>query len=572
MSVLLSVSAQATSDGRQGEFPHVPETALDRLDSRMATLPAAAFHFDLITNGSRRYPEHMRYRTITGISLCQCRLRCLAERRCLGFEHEADGDTCGLTDVLLPSDVTNGTGGRVWSTGRRRGISWLGQSCHVHQDCSLFVSDPEGVVCGFDKICRCRDGWTQRDELNCRPGNLTDQKPMITTGRPVENTEQTTEKSAEQNTGQTTEHPDGTSPGEISGKVTQQTTVEIIEGESTSKLTTPPRTARPSRLTIAQSNTPITGQTIEQAIRQTTHRPPTPTEKPDGRPPNTTGPIVPLTTGQSTQRPPGRSSQHTTARPIVEPTIVPTAEQDTDPFKELYADISGRLLRLTDRVSGKNAAAKCLEFGGIRYVPDSEDLVGKVIENLRITTPVGVGFNSKLSDDHVLALDGTELSSDSAWWVVGQLTTTLHDCVALDGDGKLHRATCGLGGDMPQLCEYIGPNLLDAATEFQYTHQSIWTVWVFDMGALQQVSSVLFLVGDDTSQLRMTNVFVGDDLKMESGRPCARHEGRLAAAGFSRLLKCVEKITGRYIYVSPQFELTSDPSTPFWSDLAAFGN
>ncbi|KAF0313935.1 hypothetical protein FJT64_015559 [Amphibalanus amphitrite] len=146
LTLILVPLAQSQEDVATN-LSHFPAEALERLSTGSVTFPPEAFGFDYISNGSQRYPDHMRYRTLTGISLCSCRLRCLADPRCLGFEHLMGSKTCGLTDILLPASVTQETEGE-WSTGRRRGISWLGQPCHQDADCSLFASDPDGVECG----------------------------------------------------------------------------------------------------------------------------------------------------------------------------------------------------------------------------------------------------------------------------------------------------------------------------------------------------------------------------------------------------------------------------------------
>ena len=603
MTLMTLVSADDSDRQLDDQFSHFPKAALLRLDSRKTTLPAAAYRFDVTSSGHQRYSDDMRYNTVTGVSLCQCRLRCLADRRCLGFEHDADSDECGLIDILLPPEVAQEEAqGDAWSYGRRRGVSWLGQPCRIDDDCSLFVGDPEASVCDPDSICRCKQGWTEQDEVTCTPDNIFDKLPAetATTGQPREDaTDGTAEQSngtifgpmvtvaaderstgeiagendaqnTEQNMEQTTEYANGIIPEHVTEAVTQQTSRMLAEGNSTSKQPTTPGIAPLNQSTIEPAIQSTTEQITGQGMLKNITLQKEGTNEPNSHPQNTS-----LNTGLNGQpQDPSfgdswMDATERTTESLDRGTSSPATEEAIDPFREYYTAVCDRLLCLTDEVDGKYAAAKCLELGGVQYVPDSEDMVANVIQEFGITSQVGVGMNSKLRQDQILGIDGTELAAGSPWWQRGQPDSRFQNCIALDGDGKLDDVSCGIGGvPMRQLCEYIGPNLLRAAPEPQYRQEH--GLWTYDMGEQQRVGSVLFLVGDDTVVLKTTSIFVGADASWEAAVPCATHEGQLAASGFARLLKCGEKRTGRYLHVFTQTEGMTP--APLWMDLAAFSN
>ena len=149
----------------EGGWNHIPDFALQQLRSPHLALPPDVFKFHPISAGKQLYSEDVRYATLTGVSLCTCRHRCLADLRCMGYEHEGNSGRCGITDILLPGNVTEETVGE-WSTGRRRGVSWLGAPCHNDSDCSLLIT---GAECGPENVCACRRGWIPLDEMLCRP-------------------------------------------------------------------------------------------------------------------------------------------------------------------------------------------------------------------------------------------------------------------------------------------------------------------------------------------------------------------------------------------------------------------
>ncbi|KAF0313936.1 Autophagy-related protein 11 [Amphibalanus amphitrite] len=204
LTLILVPLAQSQEDVATN-LSHFPAEALERLSTGSVTFPPEAFGFDGISNGSQ-----------------SCRLRCLADPRCLGFEHHTGNMTCGLTDILLPADVNQETV-EEWSTGRRRGISWLGQPCHQDADCSLFASDPDGVECGANGSCSCRQGWIPDGQLHCRPDpeTATDQTTDQTT---EQTTDQTTDQTTEQTTDQTTEQTTDQTTEQTTDQTTEQTT------------------------------------------------------------------------------------------------------------------------------------------------------------------------------------------------------------------------------------------------------------------------------------------------------------------------------------------------------------
>ena len=159
--LLLAVSSVCVDGG----WIRTPASALQMLKNQSHTLPADVYKFDPISTGQQQYPDEVRYATLTDVSLCTCRHRCLADLRCMGYEHDKDINRCGLTDILLPGRVTSATVGE-WSTGRRRGISWLGAPCHTDSDCSLLIT---GAECGPENVCACQRGWTPLDEMLCQP-------------------------------------------------------------------------------------------------------------------------------------------------------------------------------------------------------------------------------------------------------------------------------------------------------------------------------------------------------------------------------------------------------------------
>ena len=154
-----------TSAHVHGLWSHAPDPLLRQLKSMELTLPARVFEFDLISADGQQYPEHMRYRSLAGVSLCVCRHRCLIDLRCMGYEHEQASGGCGLTDVLAPAPVSEESVVSGWSTGRRRGISWLGAPCHISDDCSLLIP---GAECGAEGFCACQRGWTALNETKCQ--------------------------------------------------------------------------------------------------------------------------------------------------------------------------------------------------------------------------------------------------------------------------------------------------------------------------------------------------------------------------------------------------------------------
>ncbi|KAF0287440.1 Hemolymph lipopolysaccharide-binding protein [Amphibalanus amphitrite] len=171
--LLLLMSLVLASASVEAGWSRIPASFLERIKSRELTLPPEVHKFDIISAGGSLYPDEIRKVSLKGVSLCACRHRCLTDLSCMGFEHQKEGGTCGLTDVLLPAPITPpNTDGQSqspaggWSTGRRRGISWLGAPCHTSSDCSLLV---QGSECGPEGFCACQSGWTPLDETLCRP-------------------------------------------------------------------------------------------------------------------------------------------------------------------------------------------------------------------------------------------------------------------------------------------------------------------------------------------------------------------------------------------------------------------
>ena len=170
-------SAQSSDQNTTGSFNqtnHLPAEALDRLLTLPHTLPAAFYRFTDISSGQQRYPDSERFTAIPANSECHCRHLCLAEPRCLGYEHEEASGRCGLTDMLLPAPETADTAAG-WSTGRRGGVSWLDQPCDTEDDCRLLVSGG-GVRCGPQEVgtsntCSCRPGWRPAGPLACQRHN-----------------------------------------------------------------------------------------------------------------------------------------------------------------------------------------------------------------------------------------------------------------------------------------------------------------------------------------------------------------------------------------------------------------
>ena len=163
--------AEAAAEANSTGLSHLPAEALARLQSLQQTLPYAFYQFSGISIGQQLYPAAARFTTVTSVSACHCRHLCLAESRCLGYEHDASSSSCGLVDVLLPADEARDTADG-WSSGRRRGASWLAQPCATDADCRLLVTG--AVQCGQQEAgsppstCSCRPGWRPAGPLACQ--------------------------------------------------------------------------------------------------------------------------------------------------------------------------------------------------------------------------------------------------------------------------------------------------------------------------------------------------------------------------------------------------------------------
>ena len=199
-------ASDGSADGAEGhtaDASHLPAEVLDRLLTLPHTLPAAFYRFTDISSGQQRYPDSERFTAIPDTSECHCRHLCLAEPRCLGYEHEEASGRCGLTDMLLPALKTAITAAG-WSTGRRRGVSWLDQPCDSEADCRLLVSGG-GVRCGpqeagTSNTCSCRPSWQPVGPLACqrRNGRWAALTSTVLAGQPLRQDQQPTLEECQQ--------------------------------------------------------------------------------------------------------------------------------------------------------------------------------------------------------------------------------------------------------------------------------------------------------------------------------------------------------------------------------------
>ena len=236
---------------------------------------------------------------------------------------------------------------------------------------------------------------------------------------------------------------------------------------------------------------------------------------------------------------------------------------------EGYHTVSGRHFLLTEPVTGPEAAAACLQLEGVPYAPESQDLMSAVGNALQAST-FTVGLNDQLQEGRFDAADG--VTRDNLPWAVDQPdgATPNEDCVRYQAESNgLRDTTCSK--QLPQLCEYIGPNLVTSEPSRprdDADRQLTW--WTVDLGAILQVGRVLYLAADSAEQPLLTEIRVGSHPENVTGlqsTPCFSREGPLAAAGISLRLACTEPRAGRYLHVGQR-----PGHSPLWERLAVYGN
>ncbi|KAF0302292.1 hypothetical protein FJT64_025591 [Amphibalanus amphitrite] len=237
---------------------------------------------------------------------------------------------------------------------------------------------------------------------------------------------------------------------------------------------------------------------------------------------------------------------------------------------EGYETVSGRFFRLTPLVTGDQAAEACLDIDGVPYPGDDPQLMTAVDHHFQYS-PYWVGLSDQLTEGRFEAADGVQRR---IYWANGQPDNStegnIQDCVSFSRiDKSLHNEACY--SEHPMLCEYIGPNLLTSPPsppQKDPARQLTW--WTFDLQEILQVSRLLYLAGNMTERLQLTEVRIGhyaDAVKDPSSTLCFRRQGALAAEGFSLRLACEEPRAGRYLHVGQR-----PGGDPLWKRLAIYGN
>ena len=512
----------------EGGWNHIPDSALQQLRSPHLALPRDVFKFHPISTGQQLYSEDVRYATLTNVSLCTCRHRCLADLHCMGYEHEGNSSKCGITDILLPGNITEETVGE-WSTGRRRGVSWLGAPCDTNSNCSLLIT---GAECGPENVCACRRGWTPLDEMLCRPDEHWLSSTSLTGDR-LKNVEDVSLHScqdecrdntdcwaveydkesevcwlygpieAEESAGELLEEVQASFKPSCWGKCYFKASCKTVEYDQESGI---------CRLYGS----------AEQSVSES------------------------LPAGTTTY-------ELRMGRWIGEP---PTG----------YTDIAGRLFQLADEVPSKDAAEACLDLeGGAQYVPDNPKLLKRVYETLGIIVSpserarLGIGFNDVLEENRFDTADGSALDTASFQWHTGQPSNSSddgeEDCGGFIDQQKLNDISCNSPHE--QLCEYIGPileyNEAPVTTEDPGDDGRAFTWLTYDLGEPQQVSRVLYLAPGDAERMEVVQIRVGDQPDDRSERQsalCIHQTANMLAGGFARRFTCAVPLLGRYLHVA----------------------
>ena len=530
----------------------LPTAILQLLRSRSVTLPTAAYSFDGIATGTQRYSEEARYLSLADTTPCGCRHRCLADVRCMGFEHQADTGACGLTDVLLPGDVTLNTAGG-WTTGRRRGIRWLEAPCQTDSDCSLFIS---GATCGPERSCACPFGWSAVTGLLCRPDGRwvlvndshlegwtligTDTKPSLQTCQ------------------------------DACRHTADCLAIDYDRGKSRCR-----RHAAPEGYDAETATGTTTAKAAETHCGSAT----------GSAAGNATGTAIGNVTGNNT----GIDTWNSESLNGIVSYVWSTAPAPVSP-PEGFTAISGRFFSLTDEVPSTVAADACLRLGGVQHAPDNLQLLRDIFEKFEATCtapgPIGtdrsplvtfgVGISDLLEEGRFVTVDGSALH-DSSLWAPGEPANNagIEHCGFFDQrerPGFMIDNPCYVPA--PHLCEHIGafqllgPPVGDPQLG-NGVHGMTW--WTYDFGSDRDVSRLLYVArGDVETPPEMTKLLVGQHPDRSFRRQqmtdvCAEEHGAFVAPGFARVLSCATPLTGRYLHIGQR-----PGESPQWLHIALF--
>ena len=509
--LLLMLAVIVASASVEDGWNHIPQLALWQLKHQPLTLPNEAMKFDHISTGQQLYPKDARYSTLTAVSLCVCRNRCLTEPRCMGYEYEKKSGECGLTDILLPANTTEETETLEWSTGRRRGISWLGAPCHSDTDCSLLIN---GAECGLEKICTCERGWTPLNEMLCRPDTHWVKLP----GKAF--------------------------TGDL-----------VVEKEAASLHSCWDICEDSAECWAVEHQTPTLEK--EQAGECRIY-------------------------GSAKQDRDILLSNGSTAYQIRLGWV-------DNPPNDMFTDIGGRFFHLTDKVAGSGAAEKCLDAGGVQYVPDSLTVVKRIYNTLEIRTDltplelmptnIGIGFNDVLNENRFDTADGSALDAVSFRWSKGQpddleRSEKIENCGSFMEEHELNDIGCSRR--LRHLCEYVGPGLNISKIESNTKEDGIdeGITWLaYRLEEQQPVSRVLYIApGDETNHMEVVEIRVGSQPHSRSGRQstrCLHQTARVVAGGFARRFTCAVPLFGRYLHLAQRS--TSEPPSDPEPRIAVFG-
>ena len=454
--------------------------------------------------------------TLPGVSACECRVRCLANTTCRGYGTSDATQTCLLAG-LLPTPQKMEASSGDWRWHARTGVRLLDEPCEKDADCSLLVP---GAVC-VKNICQCRAGLQRDDVGGCRKaGSFVEVTKRRLTSSLLSETPQTYVDACK-----------AACVGNLSCVA-----VEFSASERLCRM-----------YAEGVTNEATSGGDVQTFVWSFARA--------DGTPPDT------------------------------------------------YQQVGNSYLRMLLPGNGLEAADACFRIDSAIMFPEvTEEGLSPLrdyIAQQSTTSFIWIGMEDMLEEGQYMTSDGGEMAMTDINWDKVDVNPNgfdNYDCAVINRELFVHDAEC-MTNSFNTLCQYVGENLALYRRSWMnapepkfppsngndgninnYVHTPLsgqypTPTWTVDLGGSVQVSSILYVarVGCCAeNRNRLTEIRVGSDparFDDQHSARCAWLEKPFVAKGYARLFRCAVPLTGRYVRLIRDRQVTVD-----FAEFAVFGN